>query len=192
MIASLTAREVAELSGAPKRTVAKAVEEKVILTSPAPGRRGGRVLPDHAVAYLSVIRKLRLRLDRASKTRLVGQLSRLSSDAIAGARFDLEPAVEVDLAKLVGDSLGLTERYRVARDTHIVSDPEILGGSPVIRGTRISVHALLGRVDHGDTVEDILTDHPNLQRSAVEAAIIFARSHPMVGRPGGRPWNTPA
>ena len=76
----------------------------------------------------------------------------------------------------------------VKENAFIVVDEEIKGGTPVIRGTRLTVYAVLGRIDHGETIDDILADNPDLTREALEAAIIYARSHPLVGRPGGRPW----
>jgi uncharacterized protein (DUF433 family) len=76
----------------------------------------------------------------------------------------------------------------VKENAFIVVDEEIKGGTPVIRGTRMTVYAVLGRVDHGETIDDILADNPDLTREALEAAINYARSHPLVGRPGGRPW----
>src|SRR5438477_4393295 len=45
-----------------------------------------------------------------------------------------------------------------------------------------------GAIDHGETIDDILADNPDLTLEALEAAIVYARSHPLVGRPGGRPW----
>ena len=80
------------------------------------------------------------------------------------------------------------ERYRIARDALIVLDKAIKGGTPVVRGTRMTVYSVLGRIEHGDTVADILADNPDLSRKAIEAAIIYARAHPLMGRPGGRPW----
>jgi uncharacterized protein (DUF433 family) len=76
----------------------------------------------------------------------------------------------------------------VREDVHIVIDDGIMGGTPVIRGTRVTVYAVLGRIDHGETIDDILADYPDLTREAIEAAIIYARTHPLVGRPDGRPW----
>jgi len=67
-------------------------------------------------------------------------------------------------------------------------NPKVMLGKPVIRGTRITVYSVLGRIQHGETVDDILDDNPDLSREAIEAAITFARTHPLVGRPGGRPW----
>jgi uncharacterized protein (DUF433 family) len=63
-----------------------------------------------------------------------------------------------------------------------------MGCTPVIRCTRMTVYSVLGRVKHGDTIEDILDDNPDLLHDALEAAITYARTHPFVGRPGGRPW----
>ena len=83
-------------------------------------------------------------------------------------------------------------RYRASRDAHIVSDPETLGGTPVIRGTRITVYSVLGRLQDGDSVDDLVADNPDVSREAFEAAAIFARAHPLRGRPGGRPWRNAA
>ncbi len=74
------------------------------------------------------------------------------------------------------------------RDAHIVSDPEILGGTPVIRGTRMTVYSVLGRLQDGDSIDDLTADNPDIPREAFEAAAIFARAHPLRGRPSGRPW----
>ena len=64
------------------------------------------------------------------------------------------------------------------RDPFIVVDAAIQGGTAVIRGTRMTVYSVLGRIDHGDTIEDILEDNPDLTRDAIEAAIAYARAHP--------------
>lgn len=82
--------------------------------------------------------------------------------------------------------------FTAPSDPMIAEDPEILGGTPVIRGTRVSVYAVLGRLNGGDAVDDILEDHPILSREAVETAAMYGRSHPFVGRPGGRPWSAAA
>lgn len=193
MPSHFTPREVAELSGAPKRAVERAIEERVLTPRMAPrGRRERRVLPAHAVAYAAIMRNVKYRMDAPMKRRLAAGLSRLNVLEMRTWRFELEPSVEMDVGRLVGETMARAAAYGAARDALIVEDPAILGGAPVIRGTRISVHALLGRLTDGDRVADILSDYPNLTAEAVETAAIFARSHPLVGRPGGRPWSTAA
>ena len=190
--ATLSPREVAELSGAPKRVVEKAIEERVLsvrLRSVRSAPRGGRrLLPPYAAAYAALVVNLDLRLTGAQKKRLIAKLALLKPTAMRTARVELVPGVEIDVGRLVGDVMDRTERYRAARDASIVSDEAIKGGTPVIRGTRVTVHSVLGRIEHGESVDDILNDNPDLSREAVEAAIIYARTHPLIGRPGGRPW----
>jgi len=190
--ATLTPREVAELSGVPKRVIEKAIEERVLRVHfrAARGkmRHARRMLPTHAVAYAAIIVKLDLKLTPTHKKRLLVRLARLRPGEVREARLELAPAVEIDIGRLVGDLMDRAERYRTARDALIVIDKAIKGGTAVIRGTRMTVYSVLGRVEHGETIHDILADNPDLSREAVEAAIIYARTHPLMGRPGGRPW----
>ena len=190
--ATLSPREVAELSGAPKRAIEKAIEERVLsvrLGSSCGAPRGARrMLPAYAVAYAALVKKLDLKLTSAQKKRLIAKLAQLKPTAMRRARVELVPAVEIDVGRLVGDVMDRAERYRVARDASLVIDEAIKGGTPVIRGTRMTVYSVLGRIEHGETVDDVLNDNPDLSREAIEAAIIYARTHPLIGRPGGRPW----
>ena len=57
----------------------------------------------------------------------------------------------------------------------ITSDPKIMVGKPVIRGTRITVELVLEKLASGDTIEDILDAYPHLTRDGIQAAIDFAR-----------------
>jgi uncharacterized protein (DUF433 family) len=56
----------------------------------------------------------------------------------------------------------------------IVLNPEILGGKPIIRGTRISVQFILELLSAGMEVADILSEYPHLTRDDVLAAIDYA------------------
>ena len=56
----------------------------------------------------------------------------------------------------------------------VTSDPEIMTGKPVIRGTRITVESILERLSTGESIENVLDSHPRLTREAVLAAISFA------------------
>ena len=56
----------------------------------------------------------------------------------------------------------------------IVRDPRVLGGKPVIAGTRISVQLILEKLRDGWTVETLLDDYPQLTREQVVAALDYA------------------
>jgi len=56
----------------------------------------------------------------------------------------------------------------------IVSNPKIMVGKPVIKGTRITVELILDKLAAGQTVEQILEDYPYLTREGIRAALEFA------------------
>ncbi len=57
----------------------------------------------------------------------------------------------------------------------IEADPGILGGKPVIGGTRIPVDLLLELVGAGLNVDDILREYPHLKRGDVLMVLHLAR-----------------
>lgn len=57
---------------------------------------------------------------------------------------------------------------------HIHSDPEILGGKPVVRGTRLAVDFVLGLLAEGWSHEQILANYPQLTTEGLRAVFAFA------------------
>ncbi|HAA90549.1 MAG TPA: hypothetical protein DCE07_08305 [Peptococcaceae bacterium] len=55
----------------------------------------------------------------------------------------------------------------------IVVDPEIKGGKPVIKGTRVPVDLLLGKLAGGATYEEVMEEY-ELTRDQIYAALRFA------------------
>lgn len=56
----------------------------------------------------------------------------------------------------------------------IVSDPDILQGKPVIKGTRISVELILGWLANGWTYEQLLAAYPHITLEDIQAALAYA------------------
>lgn len=57
----------------------------------------------------------------------------------------------------------------------VVSDPEVMDGLPVIRGTRIPVYLILEMFEAGLGIPDILREYPHLNADQVRAAVRYAR-----------------
>jgi uncharacterized protein (DUF433 family) len=57
----------------------------------------------------------------------------------------------------------------------IVRDPDILGGRPVFRGTRVPVDVLFENLADGLTLDEILSAYPTLDRQDVVSALKLAR-----------------
>jgi len=60
------------------------------------------------------------------------------------------------------------------RKAKIISDPKILGGKPVIAGTRISVELIMNFLAAGMNIDDILAEYKELTKTEVLAAISYA------------------
>ena len=56
----------------------------------------------------------------------------------------------------------------------ITFDPAILGGKPIILGTRISVQMILEWIAAGASRDDILRKHPHLAAADIEQALGYA------------------
>jgi uncharacterized protein (DUF433 family) len=56
-------------------------------------------------------------------------------------------------------------------------NPEIMGGKPVIRGTRIPVELVLRKLGAGLSSEEILAAHPRLALEDIRAAQAFAADY---------------
>lgn len=190
---SLTPREVAELARTPKRAIEKAIEDKVLAVHAQTGaisfgRVERRFLGLESVAYASLMDRLSgdVLLSLAAKKRLVRSLKAIPAADIKAARVELAPSIVAEIGEAAGAAVERAVRYAEARAAWIETNADIKGGLPVIRGTRVTAHSLAARLEHGDSLEEIMADNPDLPRAAIEAAILFAKAHPLVGRPPTR------
>lgn len=58
--------------------------------------------------------------------------------------------------------------------TRIVANPNILGGKPIIEGTRISVELVLGLLSNGMTIDKIIESYPILSEESIRAVLDYA------------------
>jgi len=56
----------------------------------------------------------------------------------------------------------------------IISDPNVMMGKPVFKGTRITVELILEKLSQGESFEQIISAHPKLTEKAILEAIAFA------------------
>ena len=59
----------------------------------------------------------------------------------------------------------------MSKDEIINSDPEVLGGEPVFKGTRVPIKSLFDHLEAGDSIEDFLEGFPSVQREQVIALL---------------------
>ena len=56
----------------------------------------------------------------------------------------------------------------------ITHNPQVMGGKPCIRGMRVTVGMIVGQIGAGQSIEDILTDYPYLEREDILQALRYA------------------
>jgi len=62
----------------------------------------------------------------------------------------------------------------MTRKNFITQDPDILGGKPIISGTRMSVESILELLSSSMEIKEILKEYPFLKKEQVKAAIDYA------------------
>jgi uncharacterized protein (DUF433 family) len=62
-----------------------------------------------------------------------------------------------------------------ARHTRIVADEAVLGGKPVIRGTRLAVEFIIGLMADGWSEADILANYQGITHDDIAACLGYAR-----------------
>ncbi|MGA8756779.1 MAG: DUF433 domain-containing protein [Stellaceae bacterium] len=70
----------------------------------------------------------------------------------------------------------------------VVSDPEILGGDPVFRGTRVPVHLIAEIVAQGAKPAELIEGYPRLTAEMIRLAPVYAAAYPLRGPRRQQPW----
>jgi len=64
---------------------------------------------------------------------------------------------------------------KLSKYDSIVRDPEICGGAPVIKGTRVLVMDILDWIKEGKTFQEILENFPTISRDEIREIISYAQ-----------------
>jgi uncharacterized protein (DUF433 family) len=176
-----TPTEAAILTGLPLKAVNNAIDKKTI--SAVAGEEGGRLLNARALVSLSLERRL--------SDRFAPELRRQVFDALAeSSRYvvSLEGGlVKIDLREPRRELATSLRELRRARRL-VISDPEIMGGDPVFRGTRVPVHMIAELVAQGSTQPELLEGYPRLTAEMIRLAPVYAAAYPLRGRPRHQLW----
>lgn len=175
-----TPQEAAALAGVRLQSIQNAITDRQLGRAFAVGSDGRRRVDLAAVLTFAAV-------DRLDKVH-IEPATLYQAFRKAGLPHGLVPvteAVTIDAPRLLGNVVRNVELYDRARE-RIVSDPAIMSGVPVVKGTRIPARTLHARIKGGDTIEAILEDYPYLDCEAIDAAVLFIDANPVRGRPRRR------
>jgi len=98
-----------------------------------------------------------------------------------------DEVMEVDLEPIKAE---VEERLRLLRraEEAVTSDPEVLGGEPCLKGTRMPVYLVAAMRARGIPVADMLKSYPSLTEALIGYAAIYAVAYPKRGRPATPSW----
>lgn len=174
----ISPNEAATLSGASASAVSKAMEQRIVRTKR--GKRGA-VIDARDVGALQVFVALPFRLPVGLKRRIATWLR----TAEVGEELPLSDAVFVRKSVETGESTLRALRYVALRERFLEVNPDVQGGEPVIRGTRIAIRGLAKQIEAGETFEVLLEEYDYIDPEAFEFAVLWASANPRRGRPLG-------
>ncbi|HEV2691207.1 MAG TPA: DUF433 domain-containing protein [Bryobacteraceae bacterium] len=185
-MARYTPSQAAALTGLPLATVHKAIDSRLI--RPRSTRSGAtvrRLLTKEQLIFLQ-LEADGLRLLPVGSRRNIAELIQRSPKA-----DELRVANGTALRIEIGPARRKVESHlkQFARmERMVVSDPDIMRGTPVFKRTRIPVDLVADMLAQGATIDEILEGYPTLDREKIEMAPLYMRAFPRRGRPIRRPW----
>jgi uncharacterized protein (DUF433 family) len=179
-----TPTEAAVLTGLPLKAVNNAIDRKTVST--VTGEDAGR-----PTRLLDARALVSLTLERRLADRIAPELRREAIDALTASGRNVV-SIEGGLLKidLREPRRELAASLRALRRVQrlVVSDPDIMGGDPVFRGTRVPVHMIAELVAQDIAEAELLESYPRLTAEMIQLAPIYAVAYPLRGRPRKQPW----
>jgi uncharacterized protein (DUF433 family) len=182
----LSVSEVAAIEGIERKVVNRMIDDGVLPGSLVRIRKAekgvamARYLMPAACPMVRFNTTTGRYLNAPIRGRLMRRIGLLATRGI-GPPVETEGAMSIDLEQVIAESVAGMRRLAAAED-EVVIDPDIRGGMPVLRGTRIGVHEIADLAER-ESVADLLEAYPSLTAERIEAARLYARAHPRVGRP---------
>lgn len=184
-----TPAEAGALSEIAVKAVNNAIDKHIVDAVSSPARksgraglgaksRGKRLLTRDDVVLLRVWRSIGGALPPERRAQLLSAIK--ANRDLATFKVDEVLIVDVGAARREVDE---RDRMLAAANEAIISNPDVLGGEPVFRGTRMSVYALAAMLEGDADEDDLLANYPKMNRHMLDMARIWVAGNPRVGRP---------
>jgi uncharacterized protein (DUF433 family) len=181
-----TPAQAAALTGMPLAAVHRAIDSRLIrLRATRSGTTVRRLLTKEQLIFLQLeaegLRLLPLgtRREIAELLQQSPKADRLPVGEGTALRIEIKPA-----RRKVENKLKQLARM----EELVVSNPDIMRGTPVFKGTRIPVDLVADMLAQGATADEILEGYSTLDRDKIAIAPLYMRAFPRRGRPNRRPW----
>jgi len=175
----LTPAETAVVAGVSVRDVNRMIDESILPEAMySVGADGARRFSADACPWIALYFHAADCLTSQERIRIIAESSDDAGNAALRRRSGF---LTIDISSFVRES-----RKRLARlleaSTIVTEAPGILGGLPVVKGTRIPIHDLAASAAAGIAQERILAAYPGLTAGTLSLAILYAQANPPRGR----------
>jgi len=181
-----TPAQAAAITGLPLSAVHKAIDSRLI--RPRSARSGGsirRLLTKEQLIYLQLEAEgLRL-LPVGTRREIAESIQRSPKTEKLPVANGAALLFEIGTARRAVESQ-LQQLARVKE--MVVTEPEIMRGTPVGKATRIPVALVADMLAQGATAQEILEGYSTLSKERIAIAPLYMRAFPRRGRPSRRPW----
>jgi uncharacterized protein (DUF433 family) len=177
----LTRNEIAEISGVSLNAVNKALEQRV---AKARRSRGRTLLAADEAAGLALLSELPISLSIKLKREVRNWI--VKRNPAKAEEFELSRALRIAMTENAADVAKRAFDYVRLREQYVETDPGRMGGTPVIRGTRVPVRTLAQLVEGGESPKALKEDYPHIPEEAYDVAVLWAKGNPRRGRPTGQ------
>lgn len=168
---TLSVNLVAALSGRDERTVRKEIEHGIL---------GSPQLGFPVLVYFDVLANLDLDLGVKDRGKVYQAISRAIATHATLVR--LGGILMLDITPSIAKGQKAQSEFETWQQLRVVSDPEVMGGEPTFKDSRLTVRRIGGMLSKGEPIEDIREDYPYLTDEDVKFAKIYFRAYPKLGR----------
>ena len=180
----VTINEASVASGISVRMINRLIDEEVLPKSASVkiGKRRG--LRAFAVPMLGFAASDGFKLDKAARLQIMRKFGKFAKENWTKLQNDPNSASNLRIAtgcliaapgKSAREGMAGLNRLIHAR-SRVVEDPDIRGGIPTIRGTRVGVREAASSLA-GDGIDMAIEDYPSLNREDFEAAALYAKAY---------------
>ena len=176
-----TVAEAAYIAEIDPKVVDREIDAHVVQPTGKGGGRTERLLEQPSLFYLAAVRDIRTMLDTKARTAISQRVHLAAAgkaEVIAFGRFQL-PLKQ--LKRMLNPRLELVDAMRDAFEIK----PDVAGGEPVVKGTRLKVHMLAEMVRGGVPPSEIAREY-ELTTGMIRLAVLYDTLYPRRGRPPAR------
>lgn len=179
----LTTTEAAVVAGVSVEDVNRAIDRK-ILPSTLYGTTEMRTVRRDACLWIAFWFETADLLTSAARQKVISEgASRCPSwIELRTCKLKESRAIEVGFQSLWDEVDSRLKELAKAQEM-VLEDPEILSGTPVIRGTRIPVYDVANLVTAQTPIQELKELYPRLSEEQFKLAQVFAKARPLRGRP---------